>query len=116
MEHKGAPQSEGLSSEKISQVLNEEKPNFKNTFDAVAFVLHAVMKELGFPCIAVHEKWDEKANEKCAAEGWNSSSDSYSFTYKHSKSSMTFAIKSLVMGDKLLVNGLGIEDKKNPQY
>jgi len=115
MEHK-SPQTEtekgGTISDRVIRSLSESKPNFKNAFEAVSAVLHIIMKELGFRCIGVREKHDPQANEKVLPDGWNEVGDLFSFTYKHPRSSMTFVLKCLVIGDKLLVNGVGIEDKK----
>lgn len=43
---------------------------------------------------------------------WNQHGDAYCFVYKHSQSSMTFVVKSLVMNDRLLVHGVAKEDDK----
>jgi len=66
---------------------------------------------MGFGFLGCGETNDENAQtEVLAPEGWNKSVDSYSFRYKNRQSNVTFVIKSLVMGNKLLVHGLGVED------
>eukprot|EP01117_Protostelium_nocturnum_P018228 TRINITY_DN758_c0_g2_i1.p1 TRINITY_DN758_c0_g2~~TRINITY_DN758_c0_g2_i1.p1 ORF type:complete len:341 (-),score=109.71 TRINITY_DN758_c0_g2_i1:51-1073(-) len=93
--------------------MNEFKPPLRNKFDAISLLLHLAMKSFGFRCVGSSESSRDETNSgDFAPEGWNSSNDSYTFTYKHSKSSMVFVVKALVMGDSLLVNGLALEDKK----
>lgn len=103
--------SNSITSTIISSIDNE-KPSFRNPIDAIIVALHITMKSLQFRCVGCGEVIDEKENEKLLPEGWNKSQDAYSFRYKHPKSSMTFLVKSIVMGEKLLVHGLAIEDNK----
>jgi hypothetical protein len=97
--------------EDIVAAFDEQKPQLRNGFDGISLVLHFVMRKMGFTFLGCGENNDENANKQVIApEGWNNSTDSYSFRYRHPKSSMTFIIKNLVMGNKFLIHGLGIED------
>jgi len=89
--------------------LAEHKPQLKNTIDAIGIALHFIFRQMQFKCIGVHDKLDSNANT-IVPPGWNSSSELYSFQYKHPKSSMTFMLKILLMGEKLLVNGVAQGD------
>jgi len=97
----------------VIKLIQENKPPIRNQFDALTLVLHLITKELfGFRCIGITDQLDSTANDKLVPDGWNKSSDAYSFYYKHPKSSMTFILKNLTMGEKLLVNGLAVEDNR----
>jgi len=97
----------------LVKLIQEQKPQIRNRFDAVTLVLHLIMKEMfGFRCIGTGDQIDPSANDKLVPDGWNKSSDSYSFSHKHPRSGMTFLLKNLTMGEKLLVNGLAVEDNR----
>jgi len=106
-------QPQRLDSQSIKQIFAQEKPQLRNGFDGVILVLHAVMKNLGFTLISCGDSGlgDSGNVGAFAPEGWNGSSDSYSFKYKHPRGSKTFVIRNLVMGETLLVNGLAGEEK-----
>jgi len=102
MEYSSSPQ---LTKEIIS-AFKEQKPTLRDRFDALNLVLHFVMKKFGFTFIGCGEN-DQNVNQQALApEGWNCSSDTFSFRYKHPKSNTIFTIKNLVMGNKLLINGV----------
>lgn len=110
----------------VVDFLKEGKPNLRNPFDAVAICLHFAMKKMGFKCLGCGDSNDPSRNvilfdassshfdyvedNNLLPNGWNSSLDSYSFRYKHPQSSMTFLIKCITLGDKLLIHGLALED------
>jgi len=94
----------------------EQKPVLRNGFDAVTLALHSVMKKLGFSFLGFGtENVDSGNKEGLAPSGWDASSDSYSFRYRHPTNTMIILIKSLVMGESLLVNGLVEGNEKNIQ-
>jgi proteasome inhibitor subunit 1 (PI31) len=100
-------------SQKLLEQIKNEKPTIRNKFDAIILILHLVMKNLNFKCLGINENEKNlKANETLIPEGWNKEKDFYSFLYKHPQSSMTFIIKTLILGEQLLIHGLAIEDKK----
>lgn len=96
------------------EVIKASRPQFRNEYDAVVAILHLTMCEVGFRCTGLAEQTSNNnvEVEKSLPAGWNSSPDSYSFQYKHTQSAMTFFVKFLVMGDKLLVFGTSREDNK----
>jgi len=93
--------------------IEDQKIELRSGFEAVVLLLHLATKRLGFRCVGTRENSrSEEGVDLFVPEGWNQSEDCYVFTYKHAKSSMTFVIKSLVMGQSLLINGTALEDKK----
>jgi len=99
---------------RVQQTIKDKHPTLRNEFDAIVAVLHCTMREMGFICTGHEEKTssNDEFDKQVFAEGWNKSSDSYSFQYKHTQSTMTFIVKYLLMNDKLLVHGLSKEDNK----
>ncbi|PRP73915.1 hypothetical protein PROFUN_16396 [Planoprotostelium fungivorum] len=92
-------------------------PPLKQPSEAVVILLHVAMKHFGFRCVGTTESSRDESGifdgiDQFTPEDWNKSNDCYVFTYKHTKSSMNFVIKSLVMGENLLINGTALEDKK----
>jgi len=91
--------------DQLIKSLKEYKPSFRNKSDAVIVALHLVMKTLGFECLGCEEGVEQTiAANQLTPPDWNKSSDSYCFRYKY-KENKHFTIKSLVLGEKLLVNG-----------
>lgn len=98
----------------ISQVLLSTAP-VRNAFDRAALVVHSVMLEHGFVCTGVSEssgqplvaaQTDGSISMQILPPGWNSSADSYSFSYMHPArgSAEAFSLKSLVIGSSLAVH------------
>jgi len=88
-------------------------PLIKNEHEAVALVLHATMLNLGFRLSQVHDTNIPPDSEyNLLPPGWNSDPSAFSFTYRHTQSAMTFVIKSIALGDVLLIHGRGLEDSK----
>jgi len=92
----------------VLSILENDKPKFNTATDAIAIVLHYVMVLEGFHLEGVSASDSTKPPEK-----WNQSGEIYSFRYKHSRSSMTFSLKCLILEDKLLVHAVAIENTKN---
>jgi len=107
-----ATKSSGTSKfpQTLVDYLKEAKPVFRNEFDVIALTFHFVMKKMGFRCYGCGESNDVSQDLLLLPTGWNSSVDSYSFRYRHPQSSMTFLIKGITLGEKLLVHGLALED------
>lgn len=112
MEQRIESSSQPLTPSGVVTPFQDQKPKLRNGFDALSLIFHLVMKNSGFKFLGCGDDYNvENANkDELAPEGWNKSDDAYSFKYKHPRSSMTYVIKSLVMGQKLLVHGLGLED------
>jgi len=92
----------------VFSAIENDKPKFNNTTDAIAVVLHYVMVLEGYHLEGVPASDSTKPPEK-----WNQSNEIYSFRYKHNRSSMTFSLKCLILEDKLLVHAVAIENTKN---
>jgi len=106
-----APRAPSLKPEDFIKILKENKPQLRQNFDALSILLHCMMKEMGFRFIGCGDSNDVTISGQFVPPDWNKSNDSFCFRYKHPQSSMTFVIKSLVLGDKLLVHGIAEEDK-----
>jgi len=91
----------------VLSAIEAEKPKLNSFTDAVVVALHYLMilEEFRFQ--------GEGVSENKLPEKWNQSSDVYTFRYKHSRSSMTFSLKCLVLEDKLLVHAVAVENTKN---
>jgi len=99
--------SHGFDADDIIKAFNEQKPQLRNRFDALALALHIIMKKLGFEFIGCDDSKDIARNKDALIpEGWNSSTDSYCFRYKVPKTNETLVIKPLILGEKLLIHGL----------
>jgi hypothetical protein len=108
-----APASSASKDELVARISNS-KPALRDAHDAVAFVVHTLMLDAGWKCVALDEKTDEKDCKgslislhpfrSCSCSytlsthkkdlgsvpsGWNQSSDAYSFVYhlQHGKPS-----------------------------
>jgi len=104
---------EQLPSHSILQKLSQNKPNIRNSYDAIAIVLHCFMKE-SFLCVGCGDNDDESEKSMFVPSNWASSDDSYTFRYKYKnpvRNNKTFLLKIVVLGDKLLVHGLILEDQ-----
>jgi len=105
-------QATAVNAQTILSILADKRPQFRNGFDAISLVLHIVMRKLGFTFAGCGEANDESDPDAVIPPAaWNQSADSFCFRYKHPRSSSTFVIKNLVMGETLLVNGMVTEEK-----
>jgi hypothetical protein len=96
---------------------NEVRQQLNSPHAAIAFLLHLFMVQRGFRCVGLSEndpitELPSDANPYLPLDGWNRSADVFTFKYKHSQSAMTFLLKCVTLGDRLLVHALAIEDKK----
>lgn len=97
--------------------LREAGPELRNRHDALALLLHAFAKQLGLRLVGFTEEDTlPESADVLVPQGWNSQRDAYSFRYKHHQSALTFMLKALTLGDKLLVHGVALEDKKVQSY
>ncbi|EGG23348.1 proteasome inhibitor PI31 subunit [Cavenderia fasciculata] len=107
--------------ENILKILNQQPSNqdvksIRDEFDLTVYTLHLLTCMLGYKCIGITEKSKSNSsnnnnnNEEDTMKlpnGWNSSNDSYCLFYQsNSDPSVTFIIKSLRMGDTLILNGM----------
>eukprot|EP01119_Soliformovum_irregulare_P005992 TRINITY_DN17734_c0_g1_i1.p1 TRINITY_DN17734_c0_g1~~TRINITY_DN17734_c0_g1_i1.p1 ORF type:complete len:316 (+),score=46.39 TRINITY_DN17734_c0_g1_i1:75-1022(+) len=92
----------------VGRNLKDAKVPLRSKFDGLVLFLHNIMKLLDFRCVGCGDQTDDSA-DVIAPAGWNSSSDSWSFKYRHPRSTMTFVLKCLQMGDQILVHALAIE-------
>jgi len=110
-----------MNDKSIADILKLEEVNtdsvrsqIKSGHDAIAFLCHLMMIQHGFRCVGLSEAQESREHDQQyqLPDGWNSSSDVYSFKYKHKQSSMTYILKCVTLGNKLLINGLTVEDGK----
>ncbi|KAI9173067.1 hypothetical protein H9P43_007198 [Blastocladiella emersonii ATCC 22665] len=86
--------------------------------DTVAAAVHACFALAGFQLVSVRDDRTgpagqrlETANAALPGE-WNATRGSYTFAYRHPESAMTYVVKAVAMGTKLLVHGMTVEENK----
>jgi len=108
------------------EAFKETQPQFRHKHDVLAFALHCLAINFGFRFISLdlsrvvpgtetqtkETKEVEPWRDIFVPEGWNSQKDAFAFYYKHTQSSFNFVIKSLILGDSLLVYSSPIEAGK----
>lgn len=99
-------------SKSVTDFLNEYKPIIRNEFDGAILAILFTMKRLGFRCTSCSEQQISPNVTDPIPNGWNQSFDSYSFSFRHPRSGMTFIVKALTLGEKLLIHALTLEDNK----
>jgi len=70
-----------------------------------------MMESAGFKLVGLGESENTIENKELP-DNWNASQDSWSFRYRHNKSSMTFFLKGLKLGSKMLVHSIAQEQDK----
>ncbi|KAI8075482.1 PI31 proteasome regulator N-terminal-domain-containing protein [Gilbertella persicaria] len=88
---------------------------FKNPYDAIAGAVHAIMLSVGFRFAGLGDdaRQEGDGTRKVLPENWNENGlHVYAFRYSHPQSSLTFVVKTLKLGDKCVILGLGIGDNK----
>jgi hypothetical protein len=81
----------------------KEKINISSDQDLIVVALHAIMSLSGFMLIGLGESENYIENNQIPPE-WNNSQESWSFRYRHPKSTNTYVLKALKLGKKLLVH------------
>ncbi|KAG0172140.1 hypothetical protein DFQ30_011120 [Apophysomyces sp. BC1015] len=87
----------------------------QSPYDALSAATHAIMLSVGFKFAGLGDdaRQEGDGTTRALPEAWNvQGPHSYAFRYSHPQSSLTFVIKSLKLGDRWIVHGLGIEDNK----
>ncbi|GJJ69132.1 proteasome inhibitor subunit 1 (PI31) [Entomortierella parvispora] len=87
-------------------------------YEGLASLSHAIMTAVGFRLVGLGED-DSLENDRLAIDDlsranvlpsrWNASSESYSFRYTHSQSSLTYLIKCMRIAGKFVIHGTAIE-------
>eukprot|EP01125_Pyxidicula_operculata_P001036 TRINITY_DN1091_c0_g1_i2.p1 TRINITY_DN1091_c0_g1~~TRINITY_DN1091_c0_g1_i2.p1 ORF type:complete len:311 (-),score=54.07 TRINITY_DN1091_c0_g1_i2:53-985(-) len=95
----------------IDLLKNKIKPKNNSSHDALFILLHAIMEVSGFKVVGLGESGNQ-IEEKQLPEEWNNSSDAWSFRYRHYRSGMTFLLKGLRLGDKMIIFALAVEQKE----
>ncbi|ORZ16267.1 PI31 proteasome regulator N-terminal-domain-containing protein [Absidia repens] len=102
-----------------SSILHKITQNLPNTlqspYDALMAASHAAMLSVGFKFAGLGDdaRQEGDGTQTKLPEEWNAQGPHvYSIRYSHPQSSMTFVIKSLKLGNKWIVHGLGIDDNK----
>ncbi|MCJ1311963.1 hypothetical protein MMC25_005637 [Agyrium rufum] len=102
----------------VKASLPESNPELRNQYDAIALLSHSCMLVVGFQLVGLGE--DHKIESHSSATDvrplpaeWNATtSANYAFRYTHPQSSLTYLVKISRLGNKAVINGLGIEDDK----
>lgn len=112
--------ADSLSSYIASSLPRGPSPQLKTATDAVAIACHAGMLAVGFRLVGLGE--DHSIEAHATSEDarplpteWNSSS-SPSFRYKHAQSSMEYLLKVSRLGNKTVINAIGMGDDKPADF
>eukprot|EP00668_Euglena_longa_P001199 GGOE01001422.1.p1 GENE.GGOE01001422.1~~GGOE01001422.1.p1 ORF type:complete len:272 (-),score=53.13 GGOE01001422.1:318-1091(-) len=89
----------------LSQQIAALQPQLKGPEDALAIGCHCVLLTCGFEAV------NEAGNPCRLPLDWNDR-EPYCFHYRHESSSLTFTVKMLSMGPKLIILGTANEDPK----
>ncbi|KAI9486556.1 MAG: PI31 proteasome regulator N-terminal-domain-containing protein [Benjaminiella poitrasii] len=87
----------------------------RDPYDALAAAAHSILLAVGFRFAGLGDdaRQEGDGTVKKLPEGWNANGPhSYNFRYSHPQSSLTFVIKTVRLGDKCIILGLGIGDNK----
>ncbi|KAI8371588.1 PI31 proteasome regulator N-terminal-domain-containing protein [Radiomyces spectabilis] len=105
-----------LDPSSVLHTLQQCIPNsLQSGYDALAAASHAVMLSVGFRFAGLGDdaRQEGDGTKKQLPNEWNEHSPHfYAFRYSHPQSSLTFVLKSLRLGDRWIVHGLGIGDDK----
>ncbi|KAI8339736.1 PI31 proteasome regulator N-terminal-domain-containing protein [Chlamydoabsidia padenii] len=97
---------------KITQNLPD---SLQSPYDALTAATHSAMLSVGFKYAGLGDdaRQEGDGTQTKLPDQWNAQGPHvYSIRYSHPQSSLTFVIKSLKLGDKWIVHGLGIGDNK----
>ncbi len=125
-----------LSEYMYQSLPKESTPQLKDSYDAIALLSHACMLAVGFRLVGLGENHKvgvcplrrlcARTKSNVATEitsdpndpeplpqEWNaSSSNDYAFRYAHTQSSLEYLVKVSRLGNKAVINGLGVGDDK----
>ncbi|KAI8332002.1 PI31 proteasome regulator N-terminal-domain-containing protein [Blakeslea trispora] len=107
--------SNALDPSAILQSIVQNSNSLKNSYDALAAAVHAIMLGVGFRFAGLGDdaRQEGDGTTRVLPAEWNQSGPHmYSFRYSHPQSSLTFVIKIVKLGDKCIILGLGIDDNK----
>ncbi|KAJ3162095.1 hypothetical protein HDU86_005793 [Geranomyces michiganensis] len=111
--------------ETITQILpsppdNDDRAVVKSAADLTMALFVAAMMRFGFRFLGIGEHRTDRTDpaEPTAVNDaltplpadWNASGDMFSVRFKHSQSSLTFLLKGVKVGSKLVVHGVATED------
>ena len=94
----------------VPQLLQSEKPSFKTAADAIVAVVHLTFLANDFRLTGLAEPLTDTA--AVFPSSWNSTSELYTFRYRHPKSDLSFLMKIIVMGRTVLVHATTEETGK----
>ncbi|KAJ3006578.1 hypothetical protein HKX48_009579, partial [Thoreauomyces humboldtii] len=102
----------------LAPAASEGSGQLKSPADLTMALFHSAMLRSGFRFLGIGEERHDRVEPADGQEtpsplptDWNASGDMFSFRYKHSQSSLTFLLKGVKVGKKLVVHGMAIEDE-----
>ncbi|KAJ3184290.1 hypothetical protein HDU87_005137 [Geranomyces variabilis] len=120
------PLDRGKLFQTISQILppaddsNDDRAALKSAADLTMALFVAAMVRFGFRFLGIGEHRTDRTEptEPTSTDAaptplpsdWNASGDMFSFRFKHSQSSLTFLLKGVKVGSKLVIHGVAAED------
>ncbi|GES66798.1 PI31 proteasome regulator [Aspergillus terreus] len=90
--------------------------SLKTAYEAVALIGHACMVAVGFRLVGLGEEHTIASSESLSLPSeWNSS-DTYSFRYAHSQSSMQYLLKISRLGNNAVIFALALGDDRTTSF
>ncbi|KAL8191776.1 hypothetical protein R6Q57_028507 [Mikania cordata] len=106
----------------VLALIRASRPNFRNSADKIAFVIHAIFLAEGFNLNATgapaftDDALAAPFSDEAGIEGWNEVEDNYAFIYSSPKDgSKKVLVKCLVMNNQLFIDSLA-SGSSNPVH
>ncbi|XP_058075939.1 probable proteasome inhibitor [Magnolia sinica] len=109
----------------VMVVIRASRPSFRKPHDKIAFAVHASFLSSGYTLIATgtsafsHPTTPPSSEQgEVGIDGWNELDDCYGFIYTKTEkgTKISVLVKCLVIGDKLVIDALPLEDDQKEPY
>lgn len=95
--------------------------SLRSPHDGLAALAHTILTRLGFRLTSLSDEPSDKAVQSFAGNAlppaWNASGPgSYTFRYAHEQSSMTFLVKVVSLGARLLIHATALESNRTESF
>ncbi|XP_058076028.1 probable proteasome inhibitor [Magnolia sinica] len=109
----------------VMAVIRASRPSFRKPHDKIAFAVHASFLPSGYTLIATGTSvfshpttLPSPEQGEVGIDGWNELDDCYGFIYTKTEkgTKISVLVKCLVIGDKLVIDALPLEDDQKEPY
>lgn len=93
-------------------------PHIRDRQDALTVLTHAILSKLGFRLTGLTDEGAvQRFDDNRLPSQWSASGPgSYTFRYAHEQSSLTFLVKIVSMGARLMIHATALESNKTESY